>query len=73
MPLQLSDWAGGAAFGNTKEIAMPYRIRAGKGQDGPPVAIFGTTLALDPAKTVRWIGLPGDPRVELYALTLERG
>ena len=73
VPLRLSDWAGGAAFGNTKEIAMPYRLRAGKGQDGPPVAIFGTTLALDPAKTVRWIGLPSDPRVEVYAVTLERG
>jgi predicted alpha-1,6-mannanase (GH76 family) len=73
VPLRLSDWAGGAAFGNTKEIAMPYRLRAGKGQDGPAVAIFGTTVALDPAKTVRWIGLPSDPRVELYAVTLGRG
>jgi hypothetical protein len=70
LPLQLTDWAGGPAFGNTKEIAMPYRIRAGQGQDGPPVAIFGTRLALDPAKTPRSIALPGDQRMEIYALTL---
>ena len=70
LPLQLSDWAGDPAFGNAKEIAMPYRIRAGQGQDGPAVAIFGTRLALDPAKTPRSIALPADPRVELYALTL---
>ena len=70
LPLQLTDWAGGPAFGNTKEIAMPYRIRAGQGEDGPPVAIFGTRLALDPAKTPRSIALPADQRVEIYALTL---
>ena len=72
VPLRLSDWAGGAAFGNTREIEMAYRIRAGRGQDGPRVAIFGTTLALDPTKAVRWIGLPSDRRIELYAVTLRR-
>ena len=45
---------------------MPYRIRPA-GQDGPPVAIFGTRLALDPANTKRSIALPGDRRVEVYA------
>ena len=49
---------------------MAYRIKAGKGQDGPPVSIFGTTMALDASKTVRWIVMPSDPRVEVYALTL---
>lgn len=73
VPLRLSDWAGAPSFGNTKEIAMAYRIRAGQGRDGPPVSIFGTTVALDPAKTARWIVLPTDPRVEVYALTLEGG
>jgi hypothetical protein len=70
VPLRLTDWAGRAAFGNTTTIAMPYRLRAGQGQDGPPVAIFGTRLALDPGKTARSIALPGDPRIELYAITL---
>jgi hypothetical protein len=70
VPLQLTDWAGGPAFGNAKVIAMDYRIKAGQGQDGPPVAIFGTELALDPAKTVRSITLPTDTRMEVYALTL---
>jgi hypothetical protein len=51
--LRLTDWACGAAYGNAKAIPMACRIRAGQGQDGPPVAIFGTTLPLDPTKTVR--------------------
>ena len=72
LPLRLTDWAGDPAFGNTKAIPMPYRIRAGQGQDGPPVAIFGTRLALDPAKTPRSIALPADQRVEIYALTLAK-
>lgn len=71
--LRLSDWAGGAAFGNAKAIAMPYRIKAGKGQDGPAVSIFSTTVALDPSKQAKWIVLPTDPRVEVYALTLGQG
>jgi predicted alpha-1,6-mannanase (GH76 family) len=70
VPLRLTDWASGPAFGNTKAIPMAYRIKAGKGQDGPPVSIFATTMALDASKTVRWIVMPSDPRVEVYALTL---
>jgi hypothetical protein len=70
VPLQLTDWAGSPAFGNEKAIAMDHRLKAGQGVDGPPVAIFRTRVALDPAKTARSITLPGDTRLELYALTL---
>lgn len=70
VPLRLTDWAGGGSFGNTKAIPMAYRLKAGQGQDGPPVAIFGTDLPLDASKTVRSITLPSDARMELYALTL---
>jgi predicted alpha-1,2-mannosidase len=73
VPLALTDWAGQPQFGNTTEIPMPYRIRAGQGQDGPPVAIFGTRLALDPSRTPRSVALPGDPRIELYGITLGAG
>jgi hypothetical protein len=70
VPLRLTDWAGGGSFGNVKAIPMAYRLKAGQGQDGPPVAIFGTELALDASKTVRAISLPSDSRLELYAITL---
>jgi hypothetical protein len=72
VPLRLTDWAGQPAFGNTAEIQMPYRLRAGQGQDGPPVAIFRTDLPLEGGKIVRSITLPGDERVELYAVTLRK-
>ena len=45
VPLQLTDWAGGGSFGNRKAIAMAYRLKAGQGQDGPPVNIWGTDVA----------------------------
>ncbi len=60
------DWAGGGLA----VLEMPHRIKAGQGVDGPPVRLFGQSLRLDPAKTVRSVTLPDDPRVELYALTL---
>jgi hypothetical protein len=73
LPLRLTDWAGGGSFGNAKAIPMAYRLKAGQGQDGPPVAIFGTDLALDATKAVRSITLPADARLEVYAITLGSG
>jgi hypothetical protein len=73
VPLRLTDWAGAAAFGNTTEIQMPYRLKAGQGQDSPPVAIFGTVVPLDASRTVRSITLPNDSHVEVYAVTLAKG
>jgi predicted alpha-1,2-mannosidase len=73
VPLRLTDWAGGGSFGNAKAIPMAYRLKAGQGQDGPPVNIWGTDLALDASKTVQAISLPSDSRIELYAITLATG
>jgi hypothetical protein len=67
LPVTVGDWAGS---GGTVVLDMPHRIKAGKGVDGPPVRLFGLVSALDPAKTVRSLTLPADPRVEVYALTL---
>jgi hypothetical protein len=71
VPLRLTDWAGGGSYGNRKAIAMPYRLKAGQGQDGPPVNIWGTDLALDASRTVQAISLPSDKRLQLYAITLD--
>jgi Glycosyl hydrolase family 92 len=73
VPLRLGDWAGSPAFGNTDEIQMPYRLKAGQGQDSPPVAIFGTVIPLDASRPVRSITLPNDSHVEVYAVTLAKG
>ena len=50
---------------------MPHRIKAGKGVDGPPVSLFGVTLPLTAGKQLRSITLPKDPRLHLYAVTLD--
>ncbi|MEK8110379.1 hypothetical protein NKG94_50775 [Micromonospora sp. M12] len=63
------DWCGPA--GNTTTVlAMPHRIKAGQGLDGPPVNLFGVSVALNPGKELRSVTLPDDPRIQLYALTL---
>ncbi|UJW31753.1 GH92 family glycosyl hydrolase [Saccharothrix sp. AJ9571] len=70
LPVVVGDWAGSAPEGTTVALEMPHRIKAGQGVDGPPVRLFAQSLPLDPAKTVRSVTLPNDPRVEIYALTL---
>ncbi|MGA6164877.1 GH92 family glycosyl hydrolase [Amycolatopsis magusensis] len=70
LPVVVGDWAGSAPEGTTVALEMPHRIKAGQGVDGPPVRLFAQSLPLDPAKTVRSVTLPDDPRVEIYALTL---
>ena len=40
------------------------------GVDGPPVQLFGTTVAADPPKQLQSVTLPGDDRFEVYAVSL---
>jgi hypothetical protein len=52
-------------------LALPHRIKAGQGTDGPAVNLFGLTVALDPGKELRSVTLPDDSRIQLYAVTLQ--
>jgi predicted alpha-1,2-mannosidase len=70
VPFTAGDWAGGTPAGTSVVLPMDHRIKAGKGVDGPPVRLFGQSLALDGTKAVRSIALPNDPRVEVYAVTV---
>ena len=71
VPVALTDWAAGSGHnGNTVAIAMDHRIKGGSGVDGPPVQIFSTTVAVDPARQLQAVTLPADDRFEVYALTL---
>ena len=44
--ITVADWCGTAAAGTTSLLDMPHRIKAGMGEDGPPVSLFGVTLPL---------------------------
>ena len=66
----IADWCGTAAPGTTAVLAMPHRIKAGQGVDGPPVSLFGTSLPVPAGKQIRSLTLPNDPRLYLYAVTL---
>ncbi len=65
--LTVPDWC---ATSSTAVLAMPHRIKAGQGVDGPPVSLFGVTVPLAAGKTIRSLTLPNDTRIQLYALTL---
>ena len=52
----------GAAFLHGWAAAFPV--------DGPPVQLFGTTVAADPSKQLQSVTLPGDDRFEVYAVSL---
>ncbi|UQU66583.1 GH92 family glycosyl hydrolase [Couchioplanes caeruleus] len=66
----IADWCGSAAPGTTAVLAMPHRIKAGQGVDGPPVSLFAASLPIAEGKQIRSITLPNDPRFHVYALTL---
>jgi hypothetical protein len=66
----VADWCGTAATGTTTVLAMPHRIKAGQGVDGPPVSLFGVSLPVAEGKQIRSVTLPNDPRLRLYAVTL---
>ncbi|MFI5569136.1 GH92 family glycosyl hydrolase [Streptomyces sp. NPDC051740] len=70
LPVTVGDWAGAAPQGGSVALEMPHRIKRGQGVDGPPVRLFGSSAELDASKTVRSVGLPDDPRVQIYAMTL---
>jgi len=68
--ITVADWCGTASAGSTNVLAMPHRIKAGQGVDGPPVSLFGLSLPIAAGKQIRSITLPNDPRLNVYALTL---
>jgi lysophospholipase L1-like esterase len=72
VPLRFSDWASGPQAGEDVAVAAPYRLRAGVGRDGPPVDIYAQAITLDPARAVRSIELPDQPRLRLFAVTLQQ-
>jgi predicted alpha-1,2-mannosidase len=66
----VADWCGQAAPGTTVALAMPHRIKAGQGVDGPPTNLYAATVAIPAGKQLRSLTLPADNRLFLYAMTL---
>jgi hypothetical protein len=71
VPLALSDWASSSPVsGDQVAIKMPHRIKAGQGEDGPPVSLFGYRVPLDASRAVQSVTLPQNTNLEVYAATL---
>jgi predicted alpha-1,2-mannosidase len=71
VPLTVADWCGTATAGTTTVLAMDHRIKAGQGVDGPPTSLYGASVPLAAGKQLRSVSLPNDPRMLLYAVTLD--
>jgi hypothetical protein len=71
VPVTVADWCGTATAGTTTVLAMDHRIKAGQGVDGPPTSLFGVAVPLAAGKQLRSLSLPDDPRMLVYAITLD--
>ncbi|MFG1603954.1 GH92 family glycosyl hydrolase [Actinoplanes sp. NPDC049265] len=68
--ITVADWCGSPTSGTTAVLAMPHRIKAGQGVDGPPVSLFGLKVPVSAGKEIRSVTLPNDSRMNFYAMTL---
>ena len=67
----LSDWFSPALNANeTEAVAMPYRNTANGSPQTVPFNLYGYTLPLDPAKTVKSLTLPNNHSVIVLAATV---
>ena len=67
----LSDWAGTARYrGETDAVALPYRVVGDGSVDGNPFHLWAYTFALDPARVVKSVTLPGNRNVVVFGMTL---
>ena len=68
VPLQLTDWKAGPAYGETEAVRAPqYHSRAGA--KDVKVAIFHQVVDVDPARQLVALALP-TARAHLFAITL---
>jgi hypothetical protein len=70
-PLVLSDWwVGNAHYGEEVAFLLPYHHQFGA-KKKPTVGIYVQTLESDPNKILESITFPINPRVHIFAITLE--
>jgi Pro-kumamolisin, activation domain/Immunoglobulin I-set domain len=67
----MSDWAVPQHFsGETIVVAMGYRDSGGGSKVGPPVNVYGYSMALNGNDVVQSLTLPNNDNVEVLAITL---
>ncbi|HEX6354884.1 glycosyl hydrolase family 95 catalytic domain-containing protein [Actinophytocola sp.] len=73
VPLQLTDWKAGPAFGETEAVRTP-QFHSRTGAKDVKVAIFHQVVDVDPARQLVALTLPTmtTPRAHVFALTLEK-
>ncbi|MDD5258563.1 MAG: glucodextranase DOMON-like domain-containing protein [bacterium] len=66
-----SDWWGGKpVFDDEPAVVTSYHHEK-EGIRQPGVAIFSQTIIIDPKKIMNGLGTPNDPRVHIFAISLE--
>ena len=70
IPLRFTDWAAGPRFGEDVAFTAGYRYDQ-NGETPPPVNVFHQVVPLDPTREPALLTLPNEPRVHIFALTLD--
>ena len=67
----LSSWETSSSYaGESKAVTMKYLDTSGGGEQTRAIYVYGYSLALNKAKTVKSVQLPSNANVEVLALTL---
>ena len=70
-PLAFRDWFFNDPLPGTElVVTVPWNVPAGHPDPDHPVGVFYAAIPLDPAKTVRFVTLPTNPNLHIFAMTI---
>jgi hypothetical protein len=68
---RLTDWCQYPTFGEVPVLRWGHRVNQGGNRDETPCAMFAQTIDLPPQALLRGVRLPNNPRIHVFALTLQ--
>ena len=70
-PLAFRDWFFSDPLPGTElVVTVPWNVPAGHPDPDHPVGVFYAAIPLDPAKTVRFVTLPSNPNLHIFAMAI---
>jgi hypothetical protein len=67
----LTGWSQDPTYGEVLALRWGHRINSGGNRDQTPCAMFAQTIELPPGDLLRGLRLPRNPRMHVFALTLQ--
>jgi hypothetical protein len=70
-PLAFADWWTNNPLPGTDIVAtVPWNVAPGNPEQDHPVSVYYGAIPLDPNKTVRFVTLPTNPNLHIFAITI---